>query len=205
VIKQAPLFFTATVVVLFIIIGYVEYLFFKTNIDNKNDLIKTLQDKIAQSETITPNRSEIKRPEFHLLIFGANVFVSGASDMRPLTGIALATKVWNTGEPSVTTEWNLAIIPQGQAPVIAQLTKIPEHLKLEGPINSTVVRSTDALDEKTARNPVEKGPIEGVLLFYVPLPKSTVQAKTTRWELSVKDLYGVETLATKTMDEWLAR
>jgi hypothetical protein len=44
VVRQAPLLHVATLAILAIGIGTVEYFIFKANLDRKNDLIKTLQD-----------------------------------------------------------------------------------------------------------------------------------------------------------------
>jgi len=150
--------------------------------------------------------SRTQRPELKLSISGGNVFLPDAPDLHnKVTGIALNAKVWNTGGPSVATEWNLFIIPQGATPLRAQLTKIPEHLKVGGAFNSLVIYASDALDAKTSQTQISSMPIEGVLLFYLPIPKVVIQAPSTRWELSVKDIYGNETRFNQLVGDWLTR
>lgn len=142
------------------------------------------------------------RPELRLVTSGGNIFQPIDVGM---TGITLTTKVWNTGTPTVATEWGLSVIPQGRLPALAQLTKIPEHLRLGGKINSAVVEAAEELDLKTAQTQISAFPVEGVLLFYVHLPLATVRNPATRFELSVQDIYGKETKISKLLGDWMVR
>jgi hypothetical protein len=145
-------------------------------------------------------------PDFRLSIEGANVFDSDATDMRDrYSGIALNVTIWNTGAASRAMDWNLFVVPQGIEPVLAQFAQIPEVLRLGGQYNSVVIRRSEALDLKTKNTPLETAPVEGVLLFYVPLKKEMVQAPTTRWELVVKDMYGKESKVTRLIGDWAQR
>jgi hypothetical protein len=76
---------------------------------------------------------------------------------------------------------------------------------LGGPINSAVIRSSESLPEKTKVTPISNAPVEGKLLFYVPMKLEIVRAASTRLELMIKDMYGTETRVTKLMGDWLAR
>ncbi len=148
----------------------------------------------------------VKRPELKLLMSGGNVFQPDMKDVRDrLTGIVLNAKIWNTGAPGVAIEWSLIVIPQGMTPIVGQLTKIPEILRVQGAINSAVIRASESLEEKTKITLVQSVPIEGVLLFYVPIKKETVLAPSTRLELAVKDIYGSETKVSQLMGDWLRR
>jgi hypothetical protein len=157
-----------------------------------------------------PNRQQspanLQKPELRLSMSGANVFTPDAQDVRErLTGIALNVKVWNTGTPCVATDWSLAVIAQGKTPALAQLTRIPEHLSLGGPINSTVIHASDALDVKTSANPISTQLVDGTLLFYVQMKRAVVLQKSTRLELAVTDIYGTKTLTSQIMGDWLGR
>jgi hypothetical protein len=206
VIKQAPLLFAGTLMILIVVVGLVEYYFFKANLDRKDDLIKTLQAQLATMPlSVSQAPPPVQKANFHLSISGGNVFTPEAPDVRDrLTGIAINAKVWNTGNPSVATEWGLAVIPKGQIPVVAQLTTIPDQLRLGGPYNSVIIRSSDALNVKTAKEPIVN-PIDGTLLFYVKLQRSVVLDAATQVELSVKDIYGSETVVRQLMGNWLQR
>ncbi len=150
--------------------------------------------------------NQAQRPNLMLAMMGANVFSQGAEDVRDrLTGIAIEAKVCNTGAPSVATGWLLFVIPENALPVAAQLTKIPESLRLEGPINSTIIRASESLVAKTKTTPVQTTPVEGRLLFYAPMKRENILAPTTRLELVVRDIYGSETKTTQLMGDWLHR
>jgi hypothetical protein len=156
--------------------------------------------------TAEPQKSPEQKPKFMLLMNGGNVFMPNAPDMHDhLTGIALNAKIWNIGTPSVATEWSLRVTPKGKPPINAQFSKIPDALHLNGPINSTVIKSDDALDEKTKTTQIQNIPVEGTLLFYVQLPKETVMDPSTKLELKVKDIYGRESSAVHTIGDWLSR
>lgn len=143
------------------------------------------------------------KPELRLILLGANVFVP--DEAPTLTGIGLDARVWNTGVPSVAVAWSLTILPKGQTPVVAQYTTMPPEIRAGGEFNSAVLRASDSLGIKTLKEPIQSTPIDGVLLFYVALPKSVVENGDTWWELSVTDMYGVESTTRKKMAEWLSR
>ena len=149
----------------------------------------------------------VARPDLKLSLLGGNVFVPGLPDMRErFTGIALNVRVRNAGAPSIAVDWRLFVVPQGGSPVQAQLTQIPEVLRLGGEFNSVVVRSSDDLHVTAARDPIPTGrAMEGTLLFYVPLPKPVVDAPSTRLELSVRDINGSESVATQLQSDWVHR
>ena len=146
------------------------------------------------------------KPELKVLICGGNVFTPEIPDLRDThTGIALDVKVWNTGTPSVATEWNLNVIVPGRIPVRGQLTKIPDWLRLGGEFNSVVIRSSQSLERMTAASRVDMTPIEGTLLFYVAIKKDTVMQSPVALEVSVRDVFGVETVAMQRMGDWMRR
>jgi hypothetical protein len=58
---------------------------------------------------------------------------------------------------------------------------------------------------KTAKTQIFATPIEGVLLFYVALPKAAVLDQGTHWQLTVKDIDGSETTIDKRVGDWLSR
>ncbi|MCX6634066.1 MAG: hypothetical protein NT090_03080 [Acidobacteria bacterium] len=116
---------------------------------------------------------------------------------EPLVGHDLAAKLRHA--------FLLVVIPKGGMPVVAQLTMIPEQLRVGGSINSGVIRASDALDVRTAKYPVAATPVDGTLLFCVPLKKSLVLDPSTRLELSVKDIRESESAARQPMGDWLQR
>ncbi|MGO8753677.1 MAG: hypothetical protein ACLQHK_00400 [Gallionellaceae bacterium] len=163
------------------------------------------QAQINKNTVARPAEIPLK-PNLMLSMSGANIFIPDAPDMRNhLTGIAINAKVWNTGVSSVATEWSLSVILKDMPPIIAQLTKIPNSLHLNGPINSTIIRAKDALDDKTKRIQIQRTPVEGTLLFYVPIKKNLIMEPSTKLELKVKDIYGKESATTKVMGDWLSR
>lgn len=149
----------------------------------------------------------VQLPNFMLSLIGGNIFVPEISDnaCNSLTGITLTAKIWNTGEPSLATEWLLFVIPENSTPVIAQLTRMPKTLRIGGKFNSTVIMGSDSLEVKTSNTPVQNIPVEGTLLFYVSIKQEVVMAATTRLELIVKDIFGKETKAIQVMGDWLLR
>ena len=155
--------------------------------------------KYAPTET----KPDIDQPKLKLSMSGANVFVPDGEGLKQLTGIALNVKTWNTGTPSVAANWSLVVTPQSNVPVVAQLTKIPNSLKLSGNFNNVSINSVDALDVKTSSTPIGEIPVEGVLLFYVKLPKNVVSSSATHFELSVQDIYGNVSTTTQLMGNWL--
>lgn len=154
----------------------------------------------AQTTTATAPPS---RPDLRLFVDGGNVFVP--NDPPETTGLALNAKVWNLGAPGVAIEWDLSIIPQGRLPVIGQITKIPEHLRLGGSVNSAVVSGNESLVDKTSQTDISRTPVSGVLLFYVPINHEDVLLPSTRMELTVGDAYGNQTKFTKLIGDWLVR
>lgn len=146
------------------------------------------------------------KPALRIAMAGGNVFVPEAPGLNDrFTGIAIETRLWNTGKPSVATSWSLVVVPQGHIPVVGQLTKIPETLRLGGEFNSTIIRASDALDVKALTTPASEIPMQGTLLFYLEMPKNLVVDKGTRLELSVKDIYGQETVIKQEVREWIQR
>ena len=73
----------------------------------------------------------VSKPELHLTISGGNVFIP--TEMPTWTGIGLDVRIWNTGSPSVVTEWTMKITANGGSSVRAQLTAMPNVLNGSGP------------------------------------------------------------------------
>ena len=143
------------------------------------------------------------RPELHVKLFGADVFVpTGWPDK---TGIGLQAMVWNTGAHSIVTGWGLKVIPNGKEPVIAQITEMPNRLTATGESRSADLRSSDSLENKSSTSPVGLEPVKGILLFYVALPKQVVNSSDTVWEVTAKDIYEKETRVTQMVGNWLGR
>lgn len=141
-----------------------------------------------------------------LLLLGGNIFIPSEKDVCDrLTGISIDAKIWNIGAKSVTTEWILYVIPEGELPVIAQHTEMPDNLFASGQYNSAIIRSSDSLDIKTKYDPVGISPIEGTILFYAKIKQEVVLAPSTRLELIVKDIFGNETKSSKRIGDWLHR
>lgn len=146
------------------------------------------------------------KPELRLAMSGGNIFTLVAPGLRgPHTGILLNAKVWNVGKPSVATTWALLVFAQDKTPVIAQHGHIPDQLILSGKFSNRVIRASDALDEKTKTTPITEIPIEGILLFYVPLSKSIVLEQTTKLVLSVKDINEFESITEQVVGRWIQR
>ena len=145
-------------------------------------------------------------PELRLSVVGARIFTPDGPDVGDRrTGIALDALVWNSGADSFATNWTLRVMPKGAAPSTAELTKIPDMLRLGGAADSAVIRASDSLSEKTLHVPITSCPTEGMLLFYVRLRQDTVLAPSTRLELAVKDAKGAETSVSKPIGDWLRR
>jgi len=149
--------------------------------------------------------SSVSGPNLMLAMPGGNVFVPEAPGMQDKTGILLDAKVWNTGAPSVVTEWQLFVIPQNVTPVIAQLTKMPPVLRVEGAVNSFVALESESLERKTRTAPVADMPVDGRLLFYAPLKTAIVLSPETKLKLVAKDVYGKETTVSQRIGDWLHR
>lgn len=146
-------------------------------------------------------KDKVEQPRFKLTLLGGNIFVP---DQAPeLTGIALDLRIWNLGVPSAAHSWRLAIrLANGNA-VEAQFTKIPKTLRLKGPGGHVTIKETDSIDEKTKNQDIGRHPIEGIALFYTPTDKASVE--NSEVALSVEDIFGNRTIATKKMSEWLKR
>jgi hypothetical protein len=214
VVMKAPLIILPALFVLAALIGAAEYRFFKANMDRKDDLIATLKEQLmAAKDTAAKARDTADklvvaalRPELKLAMSGGNVFLPDIPDSQNFrAGLAIDATAWNTGAPSVATAWSLVVIPQGKKPVLAQLTKMPDQIRASGPINSGVIRGSEALDIKTKKEPIQNIPVDGTLLFYVSLEQKVVLEPTTILELSVKDIYGTESLVRQVMGDWWHR
>jgi hypothetical protein len=170
-------------------------------IDHQRELLAGHRER---EEKATETIAEITRkPEFRLLLMGGNVFTP--DDAPTLAGFAVGARLWNTGAPSVAVSWSLTIIPKGQTPVLAQWTRRPSQIRAQGPVNSAVLRSSDALDLKTRDTPVGAVPEEGDVLFYATLHRDVVKHPDTWIELSVMDAFQNETTARQRMGDWLQR
>jgi hypothetical protein len=158
---------------------------------------KSAEEKMQKETTL--------KPELRLSMLGGNFFTTTKPNGKNITGIALTARVWNTGTPSIVSDWSLMIIPQGATPIRAQLAQIPERLPVQGLYSSPVLRASDALDSKVKTTQVGRTPVEGTLLFYVELPLNTVLDPNTRLELTATDEYEVETSPkVKRMGDWLS-
>jgi hypothetical protein len=176
-------------------------------IDRQNSELEEYRQKEAitattAGQTQAKQEPESKLPEFHLLLDGGNIFIPDQA--KELTGISLDARIWNLGKPSIVTAWSLTILPKDLMPIRAQFTKIPAELLIGG-ANSTVIRASGSLADKTSKDTVGTDLVSGVLLFYVKLSKKTVVRPDTWLELSAKDLYGNEFTARQRMGDWLSR
>lgn len=151
--------------------------------------------------TKSRKENEQPNPELHLTVSGANIFIP--NERPELTGIAVNARIWNTGAPSIVTNWSMKIIPNGETPVVAQLTAVPNVLRVTGISISTNILASDSLETKTNNTHVGITPIFGVLLFYVALPKNIVQANNTCWEITAKDINEKETKIVQLVGNWL--
>jgi len=144
-------------------------------------------------------------PDFKLSILGGNIFVP---DQAPsLTGIALDVRIRNAGASSIATDWTMWVTIAGEhSPRVAQFTKPPKQLTLSGKAGKVVLRSSDYLEDRVVSKPLQTGEsIGGWLLFYVDVPKSTIQALDTTIELRVSDIRGHVFSAKQRMGDWLHR
>jgi len=155
----------------------------------------------------SPSRGVVLKPKpppataLILRILGANVFESHPD--RSLTGIVLDVQIRNSGTPSIATDWKLLVSSNGATPAVAQFTVIPNELRVPG--NSTfLLRSSEALDAKTDKEPVRDAVVSGRLLFYVRLPKTVVLQDSTVLKVSVQDIAGNEFDTQQRMGDWLA-
>jgi len=151
-------------------------------------------------------RPSPNKPKLAISMLGANVFIPEAEDVKDkFTGIAIESRVWNTGSPSIISKWSLKILPSGSQPVLAQFTKMPDQLSIKGQFNNRELTAAMSLEDKTSSKKVTSDPVQGTLLFYVPLEQKTVIAPTTSWELSANDVFGHKTSTKKIMGDWLSR
>jgi hypothetical protein len=171
-------------------------------ISNRNYYSVPMEKSSVPSSASEVPKATYAKPELHLAILGGNVFIP---DGHSLTGIALDTRVWNTGVHSVVTSWDLVVMPKGTIPTIAQLTPIPEIIRVNGMQNSAIIRASNALDSKVKATPVGPIPVEGILLFYVKLPQHIVLDDDTKLVLTAKDIFDVETCKVQRMGDWLKR
>lgn len=177
--------------------------FLKSRIDAYESKLGVSTPDEAQSKVLGLER-QLSKPEIRLNLLGGNIFDPTAAPWKDqICGIALDVRVWNTGSPSIITEWGLVIVSRGNTPIIAQLTKMPEQLTATGEYNGAILRATDALDTKTAFNEVGRGVVEGILLFYARIKRDDLEHPDTRLELYAKDAYERETKAVIRMGQWL--
>ena len=151
----------------------------------------------------SPIMAAAQKPEFHLHVAGGNIFTPDG--IPSATGIALETKIWNTGAPSIVTSWTMKVIPNGGSAVIAQLTAMPNVLTARGNAGSSRILAKDSLEEKTKAKEVGATPVEGILLFYVLLPHEVVTSSETVLILTAKDINEKEASFTQLVGNWLQR
>jgi len=204
VITQAPVLFGTVTVA---IIGSIWAIFqqmYKTTIERKNELIKTLQDQLSNipvTQVVSPP-PPADPPNFAIQIDGGNVFIP--DQMPDLTGIALEVLIINSGSPSIARDWQLSVAPLSGAPKTAQITRIPKSLTLAGGGNTVPLTEADSLVESCLDHLLEAGkPRRGTILFYIALPKSNVMQSV--FELTVKDAKGNLFQARRDMNDWMTR
>ena len=202
VIRQAPLMFAAACIVIVGGVFGVMQLLYKTTLDNKSDLIETLQDQLASKPQAASGTAPIVPTNFRLFLPGGNIFIP---NIEPgLTGIALDATIVNTGTPSLALDWRLSVIPDVGKPQEAQLTKMPPSLVARGPNNTAHLNSSEALDVSTLSDPLQTNvPRSGKLLFYVKMPKARVMESVL--ELTVTDNNGTRYLVRQDIKQWLTR
>ncbi len=167
-----------------------------------NNHYNTIQMPVAKEKTLD---MATLPPELHLSILGGNIFTPDNVNEQILTGIALNIRIWNTGAPSFVSSWSLMVIPHEAIPILAQSTRIPEILRVNGVYNNAEICASDALDLKVKATSVETTPVEGTLLFYVKLPKKIVLGINTKLELIATDMYEKKTRKLQRMGDWLQR
>lgn len=201
VIRQAPLLFFSALALLSAAVGALIHALYKSNLDRKNDLIKTLQDQLAREPAGEP-RTQEDATCFTVLLEGGNVFVP---DGEPSwTGIALDVLVVNSGKRSLAVDWQMIVAPPDGHPRNAQLTRIPKVLTAKGTYHTTHITEGESLVESTLASPLETNvPRRGKLLFYVILPKAKVLQSVL--ELSVSDIKGNRFTARQDVQRWLHR
>lgn len=153
-------------------------------------------DRIQQATRPLP-------PDIKAYLMGGSIFES-TEFPGGATGLTINLKVWNIGSPTLIIKWELYIIPRGHTPEKAQYTEMPDVLRLNGAINSAVVKGADSIAKKLENTELEKNPVGGTLLFYSRLPKNAVIDKHTRLELVIHDLNGGEHKFEQLIGEWLS-
>lgn len=161
----------------------------------------TRQPQITPSESVILNNL----PMFRLSMLNANIFELPRAPNRidGITGIALDVSIRNGGSPSIATEWKLYVLALGEVPMLAQLTRMSNDLRVSGN-PSVVLAASESLENRTSQTPVHSGElVEGKLLFHIELPKKTILNKTTILKLSVQDIYGNEFSRDHRIGDWL--
>lgn len=204
VIKQAPLAFTLCLC-LGLAAGYgLSTWYHHRKMSILEQRIALLKDQVEACAPTGQQAVSGDLPKFTISLLGGNIFIP--EEARDITGIALDARIMNAGAPSIAADWKLLVIPKGRTPVLAQYTKVPETLRLGGERSSAVIRGSQSLGELTGRQAVQKGTaVDGVLLFYVRLPKTEVKAQSTIMEVSVRDIHGAETVTQQRIGDWLSR
>ena len=165
-------------------------------------VIRTESEKQPQAAAL----STPLKPEIRFTVPGGAIFTPDALDWRnEYTGIVLDIHAWNTGQPSIVTEWSLVVIPTGKIPMIAQNTIMPEMMRAAGPTNSMVIKGAESFIDHTKATPIGSVPVDGKLLFYVKLRGEIVKDADTIFELSLRDAYGTESIRRQRIGDWLAR
>jgi hypothetical protein len=211
-IAATPVSFALCVLLFSASIAYLTYSYLSHRYEERySERLATMQATIdfqaaqlAQSQ-IGPRSPSVERnlkPDLKISLLGGHVFVPDNPHINPLTGIALDTRVWNVGAPSVATEWRLIVIPAGHMPVIGKYTEMAGDIRASGERDSAVIRVSDALHAKTNLEPISETPLSGVLVFFVNLDKATVLREDTILELSVHDIFGKETVRRQRMGDW---
>lgn len=156
-----------------------------------NDLPKTQRSATTES------------PEFRINLLGANVFKpTGNSD---ITGILIDARIWNTGTPSIITEIELVLFLEGHTTISTQFTTMPDRLNLSGQnAGALVLAERDDIERKVTSTAVGASLVEGKALFYAKVTRAKVLHSDTRFEFSIRDIYGKRTTVSKAMNEWLA-
>jgi hypothetical protein len=210
-IRSAPVSGAFVIAVVIVCVGTwgVAYTHYSPMLSNRNAEIQYLsqqnmdyREKLGRALSTEPQSR--RRPKLMLAMTGVDVSLTDPNNTHEhLTGIGINVKLWNTGAPSVATEWLLYIVPEGGAPLLAQSVQVQEPIRADGPIGSYILREPESFEVRTKTSPVQSTPVEGKLFFNVAMKRDLVLAPTTRLDLIVKDVDSKETKATKYMAEWL--
>jgi hypothetical protein len=134
------------------------------------------------------------------ILRGANVFIPDAAP--ELTGIVLTVRMWNTAEPTFVVDFSLTIEVEGHQPVKAQLTDMPETLRLNGE-SSTVLTAGMSLERKSAATPLGAAPMDGTLLFYAKIKKADVLRPSTVLKMTILDGNNQKHIVAHEVKDWL--